>query len=52
VAMMKGAGNQRITGKLIADRTHGSIAGKITEDGDPARTAILDFITGASSPGR
>ena len=52
VAMMKGAGNQRINGKLIADRTHGSIAGKITEDGDPARTAILDFITGASSPGR
>ena len=51
VAMMKGAGNQRINGKLIADRTHGSIAGKITEDGDPARTAILDFITHASSPG-
>ena len=51
VAMMKGVGNQRITGKLIADRTHGSIAGKITEDGDPARTAILDFITRASSPG-
>jgi acetyl esterase/lipase len=45
VAMMKGAGNQRITGKLIQDRTHGSIAGKIVEDGDPARTAILEFIT-------
>jgi acetyl esterase/lipase len=50
VAMMKGAGNQRITGKLIADRTHGSIAGRIAEDGDPARLAILEFITRAANP--
>jgi acetyl esterase/lipase len=52
VAMMKGAGNQRITGKLIADRTHGSIAGRIVEDGDPARMAILEFITRAAAPER
>jgi acetyl esterase/lipase len=52
VAMMKGAGNQRITGKLIPDRTHGSIAGKIVEDGDPARLAILEFIARAGSSER
>ncbi len=44
VAIMKGAGNKHITGKLITDRTHGSIAGKIWEEGDPAREAILEFI--------
>ena len=50
VAMMKGVGNQRITGKLITDRTHGSIGGRIVEEGDPARTAILDFIAHPVSP--
>jgi acetyl esterase/lipase len=44
VALMKGAGNKRVTGKLITDRTHGSIAGKIVEKDDPARAAILEFI--------
>jgi acetyl esterase/lipase len=44
VAAMKDAGNQRVTGKLILDRTHGSIAGGIAHDNDPARLAILDFI--------
>ena len=44
VALMKGVGNKRVTGQLIADRTHGSIAGKIVNEGDPAREAILQFM--------
>lgn len=44
VAIMKGAGNKNITGQLITDRTHGTIASKISEEGDPAREAILKFI--------
>jgi len=52
VALLRGAGNQRVTGQLIADRTHGSIAGKLAEDKDPARQAILEFIkaTAAAKP--
>jgi len=46
VAIMKGAGNTRVTGLQIADRTHGSIGGKISEEGDPAREAIMQFING------
>lgn len=46
VAIMKGAGNTRVTGLQIADRTHGSIGGKIAEEGDPAREAIMQFING------
>ncbi|MFM8468938.1 MAG: alpha/beta hydrolase, partial [Limisphaerales bacterium] len=44
VAMMQGAGNKGVTGKLIPDRTHGSIASKIEDPSDPARVAILEFI--------
>lgn len=44
VALMKGAGNEHVTGRLIADRDHGSIANRIAEEGDPARLAILEFI--------
>jgi len=44
VALMQGAGNKRVTGRMIQDRTHGSIAGKLIEEGDPARAAILEFI--------
>jgi acetyl esterase/lipase len=44
VALMKGAGNKNIEGQQITDRTHGSIAGKVTEEGDPARAAMLRFI--------
>lgn len=44
VALLQGAGNKGVAGKLIADRTHGSIAGKIAGEKDPARRAILDFI--------
>ncbi len=44
VALMKGAKNERITGQMINDRTHGSIASEITKEGDPARDAILSFM--------
>ena len=44
VALMKGAGNQVTTGQLITDRTHGTVATKIAEKGDPGRKAILSFI--------
>ena len=44
VALLQGAGNKRVTGKMVADRTHGSIANKIAGNKDPARHAILDFI--------
>jgi acetyl esterase/lipase len=44
VAIMKGAGNKHIEGQQILDRTHGTIASKIADDGDPAREAILKFI--------
>ncbi len=43
VALMKAAGNKRVSGLLVAERTHGSIAGKIVEEGDPVREAILKF---------
>ena len=46
VAIMKGAGNTRVTGKLITDRTHGSIGNNIANDGDEARAAILNFMAG------
>jgi acetyl esterase/lipase len=44
VAVLKGAGNQRVTFRQIPDRTHGSIANKIVNSGDPVRKAILDFM--------
>jgi len=44
VAVMKGAGNRRVTFRQIPDRTHGSIASNIVRPGDPVRKAILDFI--------
>ncbi len=44
VALLRGVGNEGITAQMITDRTHGSIAGKIVNEGDPARVAILDFI--------
>jgi acetyl esterase/lipase len=50
VALMKGAGNKRVTGRMIADRTHGSIASGIADEDDQSRMAILEFIraTGAA----
>jgi hypothetical protein len=44
VALMKGAGNEHVTGRLITDRDHGSIASRIANEGDPARLAIVEFI--------
>ena len=44
VAVLKGAGNTRVTYQKFADRDHGSIAGKIPQPGDPVHKAILDFI--------
>ncbi len=44
VEMMKAAGNKGMRSQLIKDRTHGSIASKIAEEGDSARIAILEFI--------
>ncbi|MCX6982701.1 MAG: hypothetical protein NTV08_18415 [Verrucomicrobia bacterium] len=44
VAVMKGAGNRRVTFRQIPDRTHGSIASNIVRPADPVRKAILDFI--------
>ncbi len=49
VALLRAAGNDRVTGLLIRDRTHGSIAAKIAEDGDPARVAILEFFRAEGS---
>jgi len=44
VAIMKGAGNKLIEGRLIKDRNHGTIAGHLKDEHDPARGAMLDFI--------
>ena len=44
VAVMHWAGNERVTGKLIPDRDHGSIASRMVEEADPARTAMLEFM--------
>ena len=44
VAVMHWAGNTGVTGKLITDRDHGSIASHIADEGDPAREAMLGFI--------
>ncbi len=44
VALMKGAGNKRVTLQVIADRNHGSVGNNIAKAGDPARMAILEFM--------
>lgn len=44
VALMKGAGNKRVTLQVIADRNHGSVGNNIANEGDPAREAILKFM--------
>lgn len=50
VAMMQGAGNKYVTGMMIEDRTHGSIASQLVHDADPARKAIIEFIHEHSMP--
>jgi acetyl esterase/lipase len=47
VAVLKGAGNKRVTDKIIPDRNHGSVGNKIADKGDPAREAILRFMGSA-----
>jgi len=46
VVTMQAAGHERIADRLIRERTHGSIADEIANAGDPARTAILEFVAG------
>lgn len=50
VSVLQAAGNKRVTELLIKDRNHGSVGNNIANDGDPARTAILDFIRTGSLP--
>lgn len=49
VAIMKGAGNQQVTGKMITNRTHGSVGNDIRNEEDAARLAILDFVASISA---
>ena len=51
VALMQGVGNKRVSGLMIRDRTHGSIAGKLIDADDPARGAMLEFIRANSGSG-
>ncbi|WP_395742169.1 alpha/beta hydrolase [Prosthecobacter sp.] len=44
VALMKGAGNKRVSLQVIADRNHGSVGNNIANEGDPAREAIVKFM--------
>lgn len=44
IEMMKAAGNKTITGLMVKDRTHGTIASEIAAKGDPAREAMLEFM--------
>lgn len=44
VAMMQGAGNRGVVGKMIAERNHGTIASKLAEPDDAGRREILEFL--------
>ena len=48
VEIMKGAGNKRVTGLLVRDRDHGTIASRLTGADDPGRLAMLEFIQAQS----
>jgi acetyl esterase/lipase len=48
VAIMKGAGNKLVTGKMIADRNHGSVGNNVENEDDAARIEILNFISSVS----
>jgi acetyl esterase/lipase len=50
LAMLTSCGARDARYLEIADRTHGSILGRMTEDGDPAAQAILAFIRGHRRP--
>jgi acetyl esterase/lipase len=51
VSVLRATGNKQITDLLVHDRTHGSIAGKMVESGDPAREAILAFTKAGTATG-
>lgn len=44
VAIQKIAGHRGVELKVIPDRTHGTITGRIPDPGDPAQAAMLEFI--------
>jgi acetyl esterase/lipase len=44
-AVLRGTGNERVTVLKVADREHGSVGHKIAEPDDPARRALLDFMS-------
>ncbi len=43
-ALQKVAGNRNVELLVVSNRTHGTIASKITDPADPARRAILRFV--------
>jgi len=48
-AALRGTGNTRVKELQIDNRTHGSIAGEMVKESDPAAEAILHFIADPSS---
>jgi acetyl esterase/lipase len=51
VAALRAMGNPRVETLQVDERTHGSVAGKIAEAGDPAAQAIEKFIETISAKG-
>ena len=45
VEMIRGAGHRGVKSLRVPDRNHGTIASEIASDGDPARSAILKFVS-------
>jgi acetyl esterase/lipase len=45
VAAAKAAGHQGVSYRQFADRDHGTIASRISEDNDPVAAAIMEFIS-------
>ena len=50
VAALKAAGNTGVTGRLIADRDHGSIADNIAKPDDPVRAVVVEFVSRPARP--
>lgn len=48
VATMQAAGNKRVTGLMVKDRDHGSIASQMADGNDTARIALLEFLAPTS----
>lgn len=48
-AALRATGNPGVRQVLVKDRTHGSIAGKMVQPGDPAAEAIIQFIADPSA---